>query len=275
MPELYQLLDCGNQKKVELFGKYKLVRPCPQALWRPFDDGAWGSVDAEFERTGSEKGTWKFLSNRELPKNWVIESENGLSWQIEPNEFGNLGIFTEHWLYAEDLVEFFGTNATVLDLFSYTGSNSLAMIRAGLKVSVVDSSKNAMNTFTTNLDLNRLPRKGLKLVLEDAYKFCAREVRREKTYDGLVIDAPSYGRGTKGEVFNIEDDITKLLKIAQKLMHEKSKLVLTLHSPRFTPVILEVLISQIFAGKKVEVKEIVNKCRSGARLPSGFLVKVA
>ncbi len=271
----YELLDCGNQKKVELFGKYKLIRPCPQALWEPFNKELWENSDVEFVRDSSEKGVWNRLSSEKLPAHWEIYSESGLKWKVEPNEFGNVGVFTEHWSYAPELVNSFDKNGKVLDLFSYSGSNAMNLIKSGFQVTAVDSSKNAMDTYTYNMQLNNLPRDNQRLILEDAYKFIAREMRRDAKYSAIIMDAPSYGRGTKGEIFKIEDDLVKLLHSCKELLEDNGKMVVTLHSPRFTPAILDILVKQIFSNRTVTVGEIIQKAESGVGLPSGFLVKVS
>jgi 23S rRNA (cytosine1962-C5)-methyltransferase len=235
-------------------------------------------------------------------------------WQVEPNDLGNVGVFFEHWEYAPDLVEFFGKKQDennldaqnlkedlgvenwdenqlnsekttvsnnqaptikILNLFTYSGSNCVSLVKAGLGITAVDSSKTAMDLYNKNLDNNKLKRDGQRMILEDVDKFVEREIRRNAEYDGIMIDAPSYGRGRKGELFKIEENLVRLLKSCQKILKPSGKLVLTLHSPRFTPKILEILVGQIFVDKKVECSEILQKCQSGAPLPSGFLVKVS
>ncbi len=280
----YVLLDCGNQQKLEMLGDYKVIRPCPQALWEPMDPSLWVDVDSEFVREVGEKGSWhprkvpdgvkRKAVGMGVPHQWIIESNDGLKWQVEPNDFGNIGVFTEHWTYAPSLKDFFRKPGPVLNLFTYSGSNCVSLVEAGFRVTAVDSSKSAIDTYVYNLAENELSREGQRLILEDAYKFLAREQRRESKYPGIMIDAPSFGRGTKGEVFKIEDDLLNLLKTARDLLTQDGKLVLTLHSPRFTPITLEVLCSRLFEGKKVEVAEIVQNCASGIKLPSGFLVKI-
>jgi 23S rRNA (cytosine1962-C5)-methyltransferase len=269
---IYKLLDCGNKKKVEQYGPYKLVRPCPQALWDIQYPQYWNDIDAEFTRTRSEKGDWNQF--KKLPTTWNMEGKADLIWKIEPNDFGNVGVFTEHWMYSTMLTEFFDKQGKVLNLFSYTGSSCLELVRAGFKVTVLDSSKNAMTDYATNLDLNQLSRDGQRLILEDAYKFIAREIRRGSKYSSIMVDAPSFGRGTKGEVFNIEDDLVKIIANCKEILEPDGKMIVTLHSPRFTLAILEILIGTMFKGKKVEAQEILNPCESGMKLPSGFLVKI-
>jgi 23S rRNA (cytosine1962-C5)-methyltransferase len=284
MSQKYQLLDTGNQRKVEMFGEYKIIRPCPQALWKPFNESLWEGADTEFRREALEKGKWypqKIAEGQKrknagmgIPSSWYIESNDGLEWLIEPNEFGNLGVFTEHWSYQDRLIELLKPKSNILNLFTYSGSNCVNLVKRGFRVTAVDSSKSAMDTYVHNLGQNKLSREGQKLVLEDAYKFIAREERRGSKYDGVMIDAPSFGRGTKGEVFKIEDDLVNLITTSFKLLESKGVMFLTLHSPRFTPASLEILCSQLCPNKIVEVSEIVQDCQSGSRLPSGFLVIV-
>jgi 23S rRNA (cytosine1962-C5)-methyltransferase len=269
----YKLLDCGDGFKVEQFGKYKLIRPCPQALWKKQDFKAWDNPSAEFTRDRSEKGTWK--NHVKIPDSWEVESENGLKWKIEPNQFGNVGVFTEHWIYAPKLLELFDKKKKVLNLFSYTGSSCLDLVRNGYQVTVVDSSKNAMTHYTEHLSINKLSRENQRLILEDAYKFISREQRRNQVYSSIMIDAPSFGRGAKGEVFNIESDFVKLVLKTKELLAPKGKIVLTLHSPRFTVAILEYLMQDLFPQQSISVEEIINPCESRIGLPSGFLIIVS
>ena len=301
----YHFLDSGNGRKLEKFGDFILIRPCPQAMWNPINASIWNKFDAEFVRTTEEKGEWQTNPSGPnqlyvLPKNWLINSKNGLVWTIEPNDFGNLGVFCEHWEYVESLVNLFEnrnlensvdsdqflvqneTNSTqktnnqfkILNLFTYSGSSCMWLIKQGFSVTAVDSSRSAMDLYNLNLDNNKLARDGQRMILEDVDKFVDREIRREAEYDGIMIDAPSYGRGRKGELFKIEEHLVNLLKKAKSLLKKDGKLVLTLHSPRFTPAILSILVGQLFEGKKVETSEIMLKCQNGIDLPSGFLVKV-
>ncbi len=272
-PLPYRLLDCGDKEKLEMFGQFKLVRPCPQALWPKTRPEMWNNIDSVFIRTSEEKGYWN-KHNKNMPDSWQISSANELVWQIEPNQFGNVGVFTEHWLYADSLVDFFQSKGKILNLFTYSGSNCLILAKNGFSITVVDSSRQALNTYNQNLQNNGISLKGQRFILEDVFKFVRREVRRGNQYDGIMVDAPSYGRGTKGEIFKIEDDLAELILTCFKLLTPEGKMILTLHSPRFTPKILEILINQLFKEKTVEVSEIVPVCESGVGLPSGFLVKV-
>lgn len=281
----YILLDAGNGKKVEMVGEYKMIRPSPQAIWEPFDEKLWENADTEFERTAAEKGVWRVRKIPEgvkrrvlgmgVPENWEIINEKGTVFNIEPNQFGNIGVFTEHWSYTDTLLKLFDKKKPVLNLFTYTGSNCMDLAKHGYKIVAVDSSKSSLNGYTNNLQENSVNRQGHKIVLEDCEKFVLREIRRNNKYSSIMVDAPSFGRGTKGEVFNIEDDFVKLIKNVAKLLDKDGKVIITNHSPRFTPKSLEITIAQIFKNKKVTVQEIVQKATSGAELPSGYLVVVS
>jgi len=265
----YQFLDCGNRKKIEKFGEYILIRPCPQAIWKPFTPEIWSTFDSEFIRTGSEKGTWQ---GKKLPQSWEVTTDSGLKWIIEPNDFGNVGIFTEHFTYTTDLFQFFDKNEHILDLFSYSGSNIIELLKNGYTATAVDSSKSAMDAYSKNLENNQISRDGQRLILEDAIKFVAREVRREKKYGSMIVDAPSFGRGNKGEVFDIDQQLVDLFTHLEKLLKPDGKLVLTLHSPRFTVEGLKIFLSQIFKNKTIQPKEILNMSKSGVGLPSGIII---
>jgi 23S rRNA (cytosine1962-C5)-methyltransferase len=272
----YILLDCGDKQKLEMLGDYKVIRPCPQALWEKTKPQLWEKdVDGVFVRTGEEKGVWEWNSKNKPDPAWVVQSPDNLKWTVEPNEFGNIGIFVEHWSYVKELSEEFKKGGKVLNLFTYSGSNCVYLVKNGFKITAVDSSRAAMNSYVSNLELNGLSKEGQRMILEDCIAFMKREIRRGSKYDAIQVDPPSYGRGTKkGEVFKIEDDLVQMLLDCKELLTDNGKLCLTLHSPRFTQAILNILISQIFPDKKVSVEEIMIKAESGISLPSGFLAKV-
>lgn len=272
--EKYKLLDCGGGKKLEQVGEYIIIRPAPQAIWECVNRNVWENVDAEFVRTTGEYGVWNSIGKK-LPKSWWVENQQGTKFNIEPNDFGNIGVFAEHWSYTKLLIKEFDMAEPILNLFTYSGSSCVGLAKLGYKIVAVDSSKSSMNLYTQNLEKNGVDRSGHKLILEDCYKFMQREIRRGRKYSSIMMDAPSFGRGTKGEVFSIEDDFYKIVLAAKELLSNKGKMIITNHSPRFTPKMLEIFIGQIFNNKKVSVSEILQKCDSGLELPSGFLVFIS
>jgi 23S rRNA (cytosine1962-C5)-methyltransferase len=274
----YQLLDCGDGLKLEDFGGWKIIRPAPQAMWGKFKPEMWESADSEFTRTEGEKGSWKALSRKAgtpsgLPEEWDIVNDDGIKFVITPNQFGNVGVFTEHWSYVPELGEELDPKSPILNLFTYSGSNCVGLAKRGFKIVAVDSSKSAMNMYTTNLAQNGIDRSGHKLVLEDCFKFVEREGRRGSKYKTIMMDPPSYGRGTKGEIFAIEEHLTKLVKSCLTILTPDGELILTTHSPRFTPENLRIFIQSLMPERRVTVSEILNPCVSGVSLPSGMIVK--
>jgi 23S rRNA (cytosine1962-C5)-methyltransferase len=259
--------------KLEQVGPYRLIRQAPQALWDPVKPLEWENFDLRFERKKGEKGDWVEQGTREVPWEWKIKA-NGVSWNIQRNDFGNIGIFTEHWLYSESLSDFFIPDQQVLNLFAYSGSSVMNMLKAGFQITAVDSSKQAMGLYTKNLETNAIQREGQRLILEDALAFCRREKRRGNRYHNIIVDAPSYGRGKKNEVFDIDESFVELLKTCRELLLADGKMVLTYHSPRYTPETMSIILQQLFQDKEVTVQELLNPCESGLSLPSGVLCTI-
>lgn len=280
----YQLLDSGDRKKLEQIGEYRIIRPAPQAIWKPFDPSLWADIDSEFIKEKGEKGVWKPRKNPEgikrnklgtgLPENWYINSPSDLQFKIEPNEYGNIGIFPEHWLYSSDLNNLLPKKAKILNAFTYTGSNCLDLVKAGHLVTVVDSAKTAITGYTFNLGLNNLSRQGQRLILEDTVKFLDREIRRGSKYDCVMIDAPSYGRGTKKEIFDIDTSLIKLFESAKKLTEKDGLIIFTLHSPRYTKAALTQTLEQIFKGKNINVQELLLEAKTNSYLTSGTFIQI-
>jgi 23S rRNA (cytosine1962-C5)-methyltransferase len=269
----YTLIDCGNRQKLEQIGQYIFIRPAPQALWPAVNPQAWQNFDLRFDRQKGEKGSWIEQGDREVPWEFQIKDQD-IVWNIQRNNFGNVGVFTEHWLYADSLVEFFDPQEQVLNLFAYSGSSCMKLLKSGFKVTAVDSSKQAMNLYTENLESNRIDREGQRLILEDALSFCRREIRRGNLYSNILVDAPSYGRGKKNEVFDIDESFLELLEIAKQLLKPEGQMVLTYHSPRYTPETMNIILKQVYKTREVTVQELLNPCKSGIDLPSGVLCTI-
>lgn len=263
----YKLLDAGNYKKLEQFGEFTIVRPCLQAFWDVGSPRVWKNADAEYSK---QENAWK-IYQKELPKSWLIKSLDGIIWQIQPNSSGNLGVFTEHWEYNQKLLSFFSKKETILNLFSYTGSNCLPLAKAGYEITVVDSSKSAITGFVKNLELNGIDKQGKRLILEDVIKFMKKEVRRNKQYGSIILDPPSFGKGTKNEVFSLEKNFLELLDLTIKLLKEDSKVVITLHSTDFNLKKFKEILNFKFKDSPIKIEKIQQKTESGLVLPGGFL----
>jgi len=262
----YQILDSGNGRKLEKIGDYSIIRPSTQAFWDTQNPSVWNSPDSEFNRRSDSKGSW----SGNLPNKWQIEYR-GLKWNIVPNEFGNIGVFFEHLEYTSDLLQNFDKNDLILNLFSYSGSSVMPLLKEGYKVVAVDSSKQSMALYTANLELNQISRDGQKLILEDGNKFLKREARRGNKYKSIILDPPTVGKGTKGEVFSIEKDLLEMLLDIKNVAANQASIVMTLHSPKFTQIVLENLLAATFLKAEIKVRELFINVKSGLSLPSGYL----
>lgn len=262
----YELLDCGNYQKLERFGPYTLVRPSTVAVWKPrWGKEKWRS-NAQFSRDGTN---WKGY----LPKSWAIEIE-GMKLQLKPTEFGHLGLFPEHkavWKDVRQAVR--GKTAEVLNLFAYSGALTVAALQEGASVCHLDAAKGMVDWAKENAVLNKLDSAPCRWIVDDALKFLRREVRRGKKYDLIVLDPPSFGRGKQGQVFKIEEDLPQLLEeVVSLLTDHPIGIVLSCHTPGFTPQVLENLLYDYLGQKgRYEQKQMELTASSGVIYPIGSL----
>jgi 23S rRNA (cytosine1962-C5)-methyltransferase len=275
MREKYSLVDSGDQQKLERFGDVVLVRPCSQALWRPtLSKGEWAAADAHFSRDGGN--AWAF--KKKLPGSWISEVE-GVRFKIAPTDFGHIGVFPEHSLLWEPMREAIRKAEEpphVLNLFAYSGGATLAAAQAGAKVCHLDASKGMVAWARENAQLNGLSQAPIRWIVDDVFKFLKREIKRRVRYDGIILDPPSFGRGSKGEVFKIERDIHELLELCRELLSEKPLFLLfTTHTPGMTPVVMGHLIAEKMKGTKgrIETGEMLLSSATGVDIPCGSFAR--
>ncbi len=267
----YELLDSGNGRKLERFGRYILDRPSLQALWRPrLPLEEWKRAHAAFTREPG--GLWK--KRQGFAEEWTIEVE-GIQFKLSPTDFGHLGIFPEQsasWKWIQKTVP---KGANVLNLFAYSGGSTLAAALSGASVTHLDASKKMTAWARENARINGLEEAPVRWIVDDVNKFLKREIRRKNRYDAIILDPPSFGRGAKGEVFKIEKDIQGILSdLAQLLSDRPLFILLTCHSPGFTPIAMGHLLTQFFDGGKVETGEMILEGGGGAfSLPSGSFAR--
>ncbi|MCX7997128.1 MAG: class I SAM-dependent methyltransferase [Patescibacteria group bacterium] len=219
----YELLDAGNHRRLERFGEYILDRPDPKVLWSPaLPPAEWNRADAVYRRSPKGGGFWKF--NRQLPKSWTMRWRS-LTVKVQPTGFKHVGVFPEHeavWDWISGMVqrrrERGGPEPHILNLFAYTGVASLAASAAGARVAHVDSSQDIVTWARENALLSGLQDRPIRWLIEDATRYTRREIRRGIRYDGIIIDAPKFGRGAKGEVWKIEEDLSHLLEMTCRLL---------------------------------------------------------
>lgn len=276
MNDDYALLDSGGFQKLERFGAVTLSRPCAQAVWaRQQDAAAWRSATASFTREGGHH--WR--GREKLPATWNIRVD-GTLFQLSSTDFGHLGIFPEQRTQWRRIrasctahASRIGRPVQAINLFAYSGGSTLAAARGGAVVCHVDASKGMVDWARRNAALNGLEAHPIRWIVDDATKFLERELRRGRRYDLIILDPPSYGRGAKGEVFKIENDLPRLLALLAGLLSEVPLgVLLSCHTPELTPIALHHLLAQTFAalGGRLEHGEMLLEGGPGVLpVPSG------
>lgn len=275
----YALIDSGKGCKLERFGPYLLSRPCSQAVWKTqLSETEWDKADASFSREQENKWTVK----RPLPANWQIEVAD-LLFKISPTDFGHLGIFPEQKHFWEWIYTTIKTHTSskfkpkVLNLFAYSGGSTLAAAKAGAAVCHLDASKGMVTWARENAALNRLEHAPIRWIVEDVKKFLIRERKRGSFYEGIILDPPSFGRGTKGEIFKIEEEIIPLLQDCRDLLSDHPLFMLfSCHTPGFSPLVMHHLMTQTMQGLKgtLSVGEMILSGQKPALdVPSGTFAK--
>ncbi|MCC6274906.1 MAG: class I SAM-dependent methyltransferase, partial [Leptospiraceae bacterium] len=214
MLETYTLIDSGDLAKLEIVGKYKIIRPSLFSVYKKTNKDLWKNPDAVFAKT-EKGGEWKFFSR--IPESFSIEI-CGLTAKIKFTPFGHLGIFPEqgeNWNLIRKISEK-KKNLEVLNLFAYSGLSTLACLDSNYSVCHVDASKGMVDWAKENAKLSGLSEKKVRWIVDDVLKFLKREIKRGKKYQGFVLDPPTFGRGSKGEVWKIEDDLVPLLELCME-----------------------------------------------------------
>jgi 23S rRNA (cytosine1962-C5)-methyltransferase len=269
----YVLLDSGDQKRLEKFGEYTLIRPCSQAVWKPKQPKLWEKPDAFFTRDDGNR--WIFY--RKIPAYWRMKLEDFI-FKISPTDFGHLGIFPEHheqWDWMESLIKKTKKQPNILNLFAYSGAATVKLAKSGSKVCHVDASKKSISWAVENAALNQLEEAPIRWIVDDVIKFLQREVKRESYYDAIILDPPSFGKGAKGEVFKIERDISLLLDLCKKVLVPDPLFVLfTCHTPGFTPSVMQYLLEEMM-GKRgfITPGEMLITAENTVALPSGVFAR--
>lgn len=268
----YELLDSGNFRKLERFGPYVLSRPCAQAVWnQSLPNRTWNEADASFSR--EEKEGW--ICRTALPASWKVEI-NQILFTIHPTDFGHLGVFPEQKSFWEKIRSLCRTreHCKVLNLFAYSGGSTLAAAQGGASACHLDASKGMVQQARENADINHLQHAPIRWIVEDVMKFLQREIRRGSRYDAIILDPPSFGRGSKGEVFKIEEDIIPLLQACRTCLTENPLFFLfSCHTPGFSPLTMRYLVEDSLTSLAGSIEEgemtLSNDASSLRPIPSG------
>ncbi len=218
----YQILDMANGEKLEKWNNITLVRPDPQIIWKQKTyPEKWKKADAKYSRSNTGGGAWNY--NKKLPSAWQVKYKD-LVFNIKPMGFKHTGLFPEqavNWDWMINKIKSTNKEIKVLNLFAYTGGATVACLSAGASVCHVDSSKGMVSWAKENVTSSGLQDRKVRYIVDDVVKFVNREIRRDNKYDAIIMDPPSYGRGTNGEVWKFEDNIYDLVELCSKVLTDK------------------------------------------------------
>ncbi len=271
----YGLIDSGHGRKFERYGPHSFIRPEPQAMWAPAHD-IW-DADGAFVPGSDEEGGGRWEFTRDVPKSGWPLTWDGLTFTAQTTPFRHLGFFPDMmpvWDWAKARLD---SPSECLNLFGYTGVGSLALARAGGSVVHVDASKKSIDAAKANAVLSGVADKPIRWLVDDAVKFTAREVRRGRRYDGIILDPPKYGRGPEGEVWRLEEDLAGLVANCRALVDERSAFVfLTVYAIRMSALAIGELMAQAFGDLPgtVEAGELaVREEARGLALPTAIFAR--
>lgn len=271
--ESYELLDSGNGRKLERFGDRRIIREEPKAWWRPATgEEQWGRVSAAY----TAEGTWRVTDAR-APRQWTLGLDQ-LSLEARLTDMSkHLGVFPEqmpHWRFLQAKLAH-RPGAKVLNLFGYTGVATLVAAAAGAQVTHVDASKPALAWARHNQARSGLEDRPIRWLLDDAFKFVARELRRGRTYDAILLDPPSFGRGPKGEVWKVEEQVVDFLLNLRRLLSDRPLcVVLTMYNLEASSIMLENLVRDLFPPGEVSAGELALEPKYGHhRLPLSLFAR--
>ena len=270
----YELLDASDGERLERWGRYILIRPDPQIIWKNVKSHpAWKNADAVYRRSHEGGGGW--VKNR-LPESWNIRYGD-LGFILRPMGFKHTGLFPEqaaNWDWFGELIRKANRPVKVLNLFAYTGGATVAAAKAGASVVHVDAAKGMVAQAKENASLSGLADAPIRYIVDDCKKFIEREIRRGNHYDGIIMDPPSYGRGPNGEVWKLEDSVDELVGIAAKLLSDDPLFFLiNSYTTGLSPLTMQYLIGLHVArrfGGRTEAGELgLRVTETGAYLPAG------
>ncbi|MBQ8578094.1 MAG: class I SAM-dependent methyltransferase [Clostridia bacterium] len=276
----YELLDTSDGMRLERWGKYTLVRPDPQVIWKNQKrHPLWNKADATYHRSSGGGGSWDICR---LPAEWTLAYEElGLQFKIKPMGFKHTGLFPEqavNWDWFSGLIKAetaAGREVRVLNLFAYTGGATVAAAKAGASVVHVDAAKGMVAQAKENAALSGLSDAPIRYIVDDCKKFLEREIRRGNKYDAIIMDPPSYGRGPNGEVWKLEDSVGEFVELGTKVLSDDPLFVLinsytTGLSPSAMAYILHLSMQRWNGNGTIFADEIgIPVTQTGAILPCG------
>lgn len=271
----YTIIDTSDSEKLEMWGDIVLIRPDPQIIWKSeHKSPLWKTPHAHYHRSNQGGGAWEY--KKKTPESWQIDYK-GLTFNIRPTGFKHTGLFPEqavNWDFMMDKIQNANRPINVLNLFAYTGGATLACAKAGANVTHVDASKGMVSWARDNAASSSLADRPIRWIVDDCEKFVAREIRRGRRYDAIIMDPPSYGRGPNGEVWKLEDNIYDLVKLCVGVMSDNPLFfLLNSYTTGLSPSVMAYLLGDTLGtkfGGEVFADEIGLPVKmSGYPLPCG------
>lgn len=247
----YELLDTSNGERLERWGKVILIRPDPQVIWNtPKKHPLWNKANARYHRSSSGGGKWEVM--QKTPPQWSIKYKE-LTFNIKPMGFKHTGLFPEqavNWDWMIEKIKNTQRPVKVLNMFAYTGGATIACLSAGASVCHVDASKGMVSWARENAAASGLADKPVRWLVDDCLKFVQREIRRGNTYDAIIMDPPSYGRGPGGEVWKLEQQIYSLIEQCVGVLSDNPLFFLiNSYTTGLSPSVMEYMLSCIIKPK--------------------------
>ena len=270
----YEVIDTSCGEKLERWGRYILLRPDPQVIWKTEKTvPEWNRLNGHYHRSSKGGGEWEFFK---LPEEWTI-SYRELNFRLKPFSFKHTGLFPEqavNWDWCSERIREAGRPVKVLNLFAYTGGATLAAASAGASVTHVDASKGMVTWAKENAAASHLEDAPVRWLVDDCVKFVEREIRRSNKYDGIIMDPPSYGRGPKGEIWKIEESIYPFVELAAQLLSDDALFFLiNSYTTGLQPAVLSYMLNTVIRKKRggeVQSSEIgLPVSSNGLVLPCG------
>lgn len=269
--EDYELFDSGEGYRLERFGKFNLVKPDPQAIWkRHLPSLEWQNADATFVK---EEGKERWINKNHVPNRWLMQYKE-LSFWAELSPFKHTGVFPEqviNWEWMDDLIKNAKSQTNILNLFAYTGIASLVAAAAGAKVTHVDASKPTIGWARENQKASKLEDKPIRWILDDAVKFTQREIKRGVKYDGIIMDPPVFGHGPTGERWEFNQSFPELVDVCRQVLSDNPLFVLiNAYAISSSAIMLENVMNDMMKDYNgtIEVGELALEERTNKRLLS-------
>lgn len=265
----YKIMGSGDGLKLERWGNIVLLRPDPQAIWGATVNYSAFDTHARYERDKAGGGRW--IVNKPMPESWQIGWRD-VKFIIKPTGFKHTGLFPEqavNWALLSDEITRAKQEISVLNLFAYTGASTAVLAKCGATVTHVDAAKGMVDRAKQNCALNGVPQEKLRFIVDDCKKFVRREIRRGKKYNAVIMDPPSYGRGSSGEVWRMEDDVYELVCLCAQLLDDPKFFLINSYTTGLQPQTIANLLTLALPAGKTDSYEVCLPTECNINLPCG------